>query len=324
MIHMLTCTWVSCLNASSSRHTETKRKLSLADIPLPLLFYPGQNDYIPSGGSEISLGCRCPAAHTWCVGAARPFPAIALHPAREGAGGATNPSGGTPCSVDKLLRRSGARHRPCPEGACNRSSPAELLLSLTGKAGGGPCSVRRDVAPRGRVYRRAACVGVCQRGLNPPLRSYPPAAPLPLPPPPPRVSPELPLGASRPNSRSSCSGGARGRSRIPSHAPGPAQGERSVGEAACSCPQERRALRPSCKVCRGNSALIRNSTSSCGAKSASRALKSSQSIQLEDFCFFLSALLVVVCIITVVADIVTEVRILTSFELQCSCNYYIN
>lgn len=52
--------------------------------------------------------------------------------------------------------------------------------------------------------------------------------------------------------------------------------------------------------------------------------KSSQSIQLEDFCFFLSALLVVVCIITVVADIVTEVRILTSFELQCSCNYYIN
>lgn len=164
--------------------------------------------------------------------------------------------------------------RPCPEGACNRSSPAELLLSLTGKAGGGPCSVRRDVAPRGRVYRRAACVGVCQRGLNPPLRSYPPAAPLPLPPPPPRVSPELPLGASRPNSRSSCSGGARGRSRIPSHAPGPAQGERSVGEAACSCPQERRALRPSCKVYRGNSALIRNSTSSCGAKSASRALVS--------------------------------------------------
>lgn len=327
MIHMLTCTWVSCLNASSSRHTETKRKLSLADIPLPLLFYQGQNDYIPSGGSEISLGCRCPAAHTWCVGAARPFPAIALHPAREGAGGATNPSGkataciltagcvcrfsscavelswtsftfshssssthrsversfrswsqsgwgGTPCSVDKLLRRSGARHRPCPEGACKRSSPAELLLSLTGKAGGGPCSVRRDVALRGRVYRRAACVGVCQRGLNPPLRSYPPAAPLPLPPPPPRVSPELPLGASRPNSRSSCSGGARGRSRIPSHAPGPAQGERSVGEAACSCPQERRALRPSCKVCRGNSALIRNSTSSCGAKSASRALVS--------------------------------------------------
>lgn len=52
--------------------------------------------------------------------------------------------------------------------------------------------------------------------------------------------------------------------------------------------------------------------------------KSSQSIQLEDFRFFLSALLVVVCIITVVADIVTEVRILTSFELQCSCNYYIN
>lgn len=191
MIHMLTCTWVSCLNASSSRHTETKRKLSLADIPLPLLFYQGQNDYIPSGGSEISLGCRCPAAQTWCVGAARPFPAIALHPAREGAGGATNPSGkataciltagcvcrfsscavelswtsftfshssssthrsaersfrswsqsgwgGTPCSVDKLLRRSGARHGHALRARATARAPQSSFSASQGRLAAGP------------------------------------------------------------------------------------------------------------------------------------------------------------------------------------------
>ncbi|XP_021265036.1 uncharacterized protein LOC110404746 isoform X2 [Numida meleagris] len=303
----------------------------------------------------VSLSWRCPAAQTWCLGAAAcnvsihllwnylglALPSVFLvtlssSAYRSGGRSSVSAAGTSQADVPRpALRTNFAAGLGCatamPWGQAQPLSPAELFPPSQGRLVAGPAPFRGrgnsgPCLPRSRPY------GGLPPGPHP--RLFRPRS-LCRPPPalPPRVSPVLPFGASRPHSRCSCGGGGLGAVRSGAeagsrHSPRPRAGGAACGEAACSCPRERWALRPPREVCLGNSALFRNRTSSCGAKFASRALRSCTEMEIltinsvaRFLCFFLSAPLVVACIITVVAYIITEVRIPTSFELQCSCNY---
>ncbi|XP_052534843.1 uncharacterized protein LOC128078553 isoform X2 [Tympanuchus pallidicinctus] len=200
------------------------------------------------------------------------------HPAYEGAE-ATNPrgkalrevpaAGSARAAAARLAARTNfsscpGSARPRPEGTRN---PAELLPSLAVKAGGGTWHL-------GAVFTTEPPVWGSATGA-----SFPP-------PPPPRslCFPFPALVSCLPEARCLSApltlflrrrraGRRETRSRIPSRGPDQRQGERPVWEAVCGCPRELAALRgrsPSDR--RRNSGLFRNTSSGCGAKSASRAL----------------------------------------------------